>query len=167
MPKGSHCNTVIATARACMLQPPLGGQAAIPSLQPDHSVTVALLLLCTANARLHPLIGTCQRRCKHSQTAVLTIRWSSSSKIRRRPPQLNKPLLSAGRFFLFFFLQGCHQSKLCYRRHRGARLQAGIVVWLQHLAQKIWRKVPAQATVSDGEVSIASRTHLHMIWNPS
>ena len=31
--QASHGNTIIAAARACMLQPPEGGQAAIPSLQ--------------------------------------------------------------------------------------------------------------------------------------
>ena len=80
MPKGSHCNTVIATARICKLQPPEGGQAAIPSPQLD-SATVAPFLSFAANARQCPLKVTRQRRCRQAQSLqMFFLAEASSSK---------------------------------------------------------------------------------------
>ena len=80
MPAELPGNTIIAAAQACMLQPPRGGQAAMPSLQPD-SVTVTPFLLCAANAWPRPLNGTCLRRCRHLQSRQMFV-WSKASKIK-------------------------------------------------------------------------------------
>ena len=57
-------------ALACVLQPPEGGQAAMPSTQLDLTVLlhVALFLTFAANARQCPLKVTRQRRCKQAQS---------------------------------------------------------------------------------------------------
>ena len=55
------------SAQVCKLQPPDGGQVAIPSLQLD-SANVAPFLAFAANAWQCPLKVTRQRRCRQAQS---------------------------------------------------------------------------------------------------
>ena len=59
-------------AQACKLQPPDGGQAAIPSLQ-SGGACMAPFLAFAANARQCPLKVTRQRRCRQAQVSVINI----------------------------------------------------------------------------------------------
>ena len=68
------------SAQVCMLQPPDGGQAAIPSLQLDSAI-MAPFLAFAANARQYPLKVTRQRRCRQAQSLqMFFLAEASSSK---------------------------------------------------------------------------------------
>jgi hypothetical protein len=71
---------IILSAQARKLQPPDGGQAAIPSLQSD-SASVAPFLAFAANARQCPLKVARQRRCKQAQSLQSTARASTAANI--------------------------------------------------------------------------------------
>ena len=91
-------------AQACKLQPPDGGQAAIPSPQLD-SATVAPFLAFAANARQCPLNVTRQRRCKQAQSLQMFF-WPRASKTKGRWPhkQLFDIVVRPAGFFLFFVM---------------------------------------------------------------
>jgi hypothetical protein len=71
---------IILSALACKLQPPDGGQAAIPSLQ-SYSASVAPFLAFAANARHCPLKVARQRRCKQAQSLQGTAQVSAAANI--------------------------------------------------------------------------------------